>query len=223
MIAKERIFENCIFEDWGLIDYEAALEKQAKYVEIVAGNEDHSGFLIFCSHPAVVTTGRQTKADDVFSWTGSIVEVSRGGRATYHGPSQEVIYPIMNLKKPRHGRVLQDVRGFIRALESTIIQTLKEYGLESHGKTTTALENSLEDTGVWIGEQKIASIGIAVRKWVTFHGAAVNVDWDPEAFQGLNPCGYKSSVMTNLEHCLQHKINRTAFKEKLKSHCLSLL
>ncbi len=212
-----------IFEDWGLIDYNKSLKKQSDYLEIVAADNNHPGFLIFCSHSAVVTTGRQTQVDDIFAWNGPITEVSRGGRATYHGPSQLIIYPIVNLKKPRAGRGPQEVRGFIRALENCIVLTLSEYELQSCGKTNTDAESSLADTGVWVGEQKIASIGIAVRKWVSFHGAAINLLNDPLAFQGLNPCGYNSSVMTNLETCLNEEIDVNSFKEKIKTHCLKLL
>ena len=212
-----------ITEDWGLIEYEQALNKQIEYLEIVASDENHPGYLIFCSHPAVVTTGRQTKIDDIFAWEGPVVQVSRGGRATYHGPSQVVVYPILNLKNSRSQRGPQEIRGFIRSLEQCIVLTLSEYGLHSMGKTESKADTSLEDTGVWIGSQKIASIGIAVRKWISFHGAAINVLSDPTAFKGLNPCGYQSSVMTNLEDCLAEKINVDQFKQKLKTHCLKLL
>ncbi len=215
-----------IVEDWGLIDYEQALQKQTDYVEKVAADEAHEGYLIFCSHPQVVTTGRQTKDDDIFSWNGPIVEVSRGGRATYHGPSQVVVYPIVSLKRPRGDRGPQEVRGFIRSLESAIVTTLNNFGLKAHGKTITAntsAENNLEDTGVWIGEKKVASIGIAVRRWVTYHGAAVNVLNDPTAFQGINPCGYKSDVMVSVENCLKEKFDLEAFKQDLKAQCLRLL
>lgn len=212
-----------IVEDWGLIDYEQALKKQTEFLEVVAANSQHPGFLIFCIHPAVVTTGRQTKSDDIFAWTGSVVEVSRGGRATYHGPSQVVIYPIINLKNSRSNRGPQEIRGFIRSLEQCIVLTLAEYGLQSTGKTAANKDSALEDTGVWIGDKKIASIGIAVRKWISFHGAAINVLADASAFQGLNPCGYQSSVMTSLESYLKEKVDVNSFKEKLKKHCLAIL
>jgi len=212
------------FEDWGLIDYQQALEKQTEYVQKVAGDESHPGYLIFCSHPAVVTTGRQTQADDIFAWDGPVIEVSRGGRATYHGPSQVVVYPILNLKKPRNGRVSQEIRGFIRAIEQAIVLTLKKYGIESHGKTVNASESSsLEDTGVWVNDKKIASLGIAVRKWISFHGAAINVSHDEKAFFGLNPCGYKSSTMTSLEAVLQKEICISEFKNILKDNFLKSL
>jgi lipoyl(octanoyl) transferase len=214
------------FEDWGLIDYEKALQKQLEYVEIVASDENHPGFLIFCTHPAVVTTGCQTQPTDIFSWNGPVIEISRGGRATYHGPSQIVIYPILSLKKARAGRGPQEVRGYLRALEKAIVDTLKDFSVEAVGKTPQKIPGEqleTDETGVWVGQQKIASLGIAVKKWVTFHGAALNFSHDPEAFIGMNPCGFKSSTMLSLEQVLEKKPERSTFKEKLKQHCLKLL
>ena len=212
-----------LFEDWGLIDYQSALSRQLQYVEVVYTTPEHPGFLIFCKHPAVVTVGRQTLPEDVFSWVGPVIEVSRGGRATYHGPSQRVVYPIVNLKNPRQGRGSQEIRGFIRGLEQAIILTLKSFEIESHGKTQVDSENNLSDTGVWIDDKKIASLGIAVKHWISFHGAAINIAADKDAFQGLNPCGYSSSIMTSVEQVLGREINNVQFDEILKSNCLNLL
>ncbi|MEQ1666241.1 MAG: octanoyltransferase, partial [Bdellovibrionales bacterium] len=111
------------FQDWGLINYQTALNKQLELVDLLHKNSAHPGFFIFCTHPPVVTTGRQTKPEDVFSWKGEIIEISRGGRATYHGPSQLVVYPILNLKNPRAGRGPQEVRGYLRAFEQAIVET----------------------------------------------------------------------------------------------------
>lgn len=198
------------FQDWGLIDYRAALVKQLELVDLVSQNKDHPGFLIFCSHPPIVTTGRQTKADDIFAWNGEVVDISRGGRATYHGPSQLVVYPILSIKQERgNGRKAQEVRGFLRAFEEAIAATLGEFGISASG-------NEAEDTGVWVDERKIASLGIAVKKWITYHGAAINIDYDPDAFIGLNPCGFTSSKMISAEQVLGKKINRIEFSEKLR-------
>jgi len=211
------------FQDWGLIDYKTALNKQLALVEKVAEKKsqnanhhaNHPGFLIFCTHPHIVTLGRQTQPTDVFAWAGESVEISRGGRATYHGPSQLVIYPILNLKKARAGRGPQEIRGYLRALELTIIETLKEYSVNAKAESA--------DTGVWVGSKKIASLGIAVKKWVTYHGAAINLDNDPLAFQGLNPCGFKSSTMICLETLLGKKINREEFGAKLLKNMNGIL
>ncbi len=206
-----------IFEDWGLIDYESALKKQLEHVDQVAANDNHPGFLVFCTHPAVVTTGRQTKPEDIFAWQGPVVEISRGGQATYHGPSQVVVYPIINLKKPRAGRAAQEIRGYLRDFEKAIVETLKHFDVPAEGNQT----DKVEDTGVWIetptGLKKMASLGIAVKKWITFHGAAINVHDDASAFQGINPCGYKSDTMISLEKFLGQKIKAEDFKLRLRT------
>ena len=215
-----------IFEDWGLIPYQEALDKQLQYVDKLAhaleAGEQHPGFLIFCSHPPVVTTGRQTQPEDIFSWQGEVIEISRGGRATYHGPSQIVVYPIINLKDARSDRGPQEVRGYLRAFESAIVDTLKEFGIESVGKTPQKIpgqQAETDETGVWVGSQKIASLGIAVKKWITYHGAAINFFDDPTAFQGINPCGFKTETMVSVEKILgKNKISVEEFKTSLKKN-----
>lgn len=194
------------FTDWGLIDYKTALAQQESLVEQVAA-EKSVGTVVFCSHPPVVTLGRKTQPGDVFGWTGHVEEISRGGRATYHGPSQLVIYPIFNLDFAKNKR---DLHWYLRSFENAIVETMKRYGIQAKGRSLQShdLENSQEETGVWVGNRKLASIGIAVRKWVTFHGAAINVDHDPEAFQGMKPCGFNSSTMISMEKILDQKIDR---------------
>jgi lipoyl(octanoyl) transferase len=222
-----------IFEDWGLISYEEALNKQLEYVDMldaaIAKGENHPGFLIFCSHPAVVTTGRQTQDSDIFSWKGPIIEVSRGGRATYHGPSQIVVYPIISLKNPRgkkaesdEPRGVQDVRGYLRTFEAAIVKTLKAYDISAEGKTPQKMPGQqveADETGVWIGHQKMASLGIAVKKWITYHGAAINFFNDPTAFTGINPCGFKTETMISVEKVLgPNKLTAEDFKNTLRTN-----
>ncbi len=218
-LRKGRPQLEIIFEDWGLIEYQRALDKQLEYIEKVSTNPNHPDYLIFCTHPAVVTIGRQTQDGDVFSFDGPVIEVSRGGRATYHGPSQLVVYPMMNLKIPRKNRKPQEVQGFIRSLEEAIVKTLADYGIAAKGKTASTGKSDLQDTGVWVQEKKIASIGIAVRKWISFHGAAINVLQDVTAFQGLKPCGYEGSVMTSLQEVINSPIDIAEFKSRLRNHC----
>lgn len=207
-----------IFQDWGLIDYQEALKKQLELVKVLHEDPVHPDYLVFCTHPPIVTTGRQTKPEDIFSWSGEIAEISRGGRATYHGPSQLIIYPVINLKKMRKGRAPQEVRGYLRALEQALVETLKEYNITAQGKTpqhTLESATATDETGVWVGTKKIASLGIAIKNWITYHGAAINIDYDPTAFQGLNPCGFSAATMTSAETLLGQKINRAEFKNKL--------
>ncbi|MGZ3768374.1 MAG: lipoyl(octanoyl) transferase LipB [Bdellovibrio sp.] len=213
------------FEDWGLVNYEDALEKQTELVEKVA-SENLPGYLIFCTHEPVVTLGRATQAGDVFGWQGPVIEVSRGGRATYHGPSQLVIYPILNLAHQRKGRKDREIVGYLRVFEDAIVEVLRSYGIEAQGKSLQKNPNTnsqADETGVWIGNKKIASLGVAVRKWVTFHGAAINLTYDPKAFQGLNPCGFTSNTMISLEQILDSPVNVDGFKEKIKANLLKIL
>jgi lipoyl(octanoyl) transferase len=204
------------FLDWGLIEYSEALSQQLALVDKVIQNPN-LGYLIFCSHPPVVTLGRKTQEGDVTTWSGPVLEISRGGRATYHGPSQLVVYPIISIAEGRHGRAPQEIGGFLRVLEQGIIEVLKSYGIESQGRTN-------EETGVWVGNQKIASLGIAVKNWVTYHGAAINLEHDQSAFQGMKPCGFNPEVMTDLESLLVGSSpNRKDFSEKLKNILLKTL
>lgn len=206
------------FEDWGLIDYEKALEKQLEKVnEVSESQSEDFGFLVFCSHPAVVTLGRKTQPGDVFGWKGPVIEISRGGRATYHGPSQLVVYPILKIS---------DIGKYLRTMEDAIVAVLKDYGVDAVGKTMQQKSDSqdaTEETGVWVGRQKIASLGIGVKKWVTYHGAAINLDVDPQAFTGMKPCGFNSETMVSLEKLTGRKVDRHEFSAKLKVRLLDSL
>jgi lipoyl(octanoyl) transferase len=211
--------------DWGLIDYEKALSQQLELVEDVA-SERSADTLIFCTHPAVVTLGRATQPGDVFAWEGPVREISRGGRATYHGPSQLVVYPILNLAKTTSHRPAKDIGHYLRSLEKAIVDTLKEFGVEAQGRSLqqkNGEETAAEETGVWVKRQKIASLGIGVRKWVTYHGAAINLTEDKQAFTGMRPCGFSQDVMTNLERLTESPPDRMLFQEDLTKRIVSSL
>lgn len=188
-----------LIEDWGTIAYPEATAQQMGRVETVAGGGDER--LIFCNHPPVVTLGRGSSEDDLSGWSGETLETSRGGKATYHGPSQIVIYPILDLKNDHRTFKARDLHGYMRALEVATCEALQAIGIKDAEARTTKIDD-LSLTGVWVGEKKIASIGIAVRKWVTYHGVAINVERDPLAFTGINPCGFQTSVMTCVEELL---------------------
>lgn len=192
-------------EDWGLIDYESSVSRQLAAVEEVAvGAEER---IVFCSHPPVVTLGRGATAADMLGWSGSTIETSRGGRATYHGPNQIVIYPILDLKRARESVPSRDVHAYLHALERASVAILRELGLPAaEARTSQVGEISL--TGVWAGERKLASIGIAIRKWITYHGVAINIHDDPSAFQGIRPCGFSSNVMSSVERELGRTVDR---------------
>lgn len=213
------------FQDWGLIDYQEALDRQMFLIqEIWEGKKP--GVLVFCSHPPIVTLGRATQEDDIQSWSGPILEISRGGRATYHGPSQLIIYPLLNLNFERKGRKAHEIHGYLRLFENTICDALKLSGIHAVGKTYQQRELSggkTDETGVWVGSQKVASLGVAVKNWIAFHGAAINFYDDPQAFSGIKPCGFNRSIMTNVERLAGRKISYHEFQDQLKELLLRQL
>lgn len=219
-VLVERNHEKLSVQDWGLIDYRDALQRQMDLVELVC-RELARETVIFCSHPPVVTLGRATREGDVFGWQGSIVEVNRGGRATYHGPNQIVVYPILDLNQ--RGR---DLHKYMRSLEQAVVLTMAEFGVEATGRALRPLEeggDTQEATGVWVGSKKLASIGIGVRKWISFHGLALNVSHDPKAFVGMRPCGFSSETMTSMEEILSAPVDRARVVASLEKHLVQLL
>lgn len=222
--TPDPILHSLIFQDWGLIEYKEALARMMELVDHV-GKTDQVGYLVFCTHPPIVTLGRGTKDDDVFDWKGPIESINRGGRATYHGPSQLMVYPIANLNRPRNGRKAQEVVGFLRTLEEGIVEVLAQYGVQATGKTFQSKEDGVaeEETGVWVGDRKIASLGASVRKWVLYHGAAINLDADADAFHGIKPCGFTKKTMVSLEELTRRKVNREEFAQRLKAVLLKTL
>ena len=148
--------------------------------------------LILVEHPPVVTLGRAKQRGNLLLDPAALLarsteffEVTRGGDVTYHAPGQLVGYPIFDLRQ--HGR---DVLKFCRGMEASLISALGEFGITARAVSGKA--------GVWVEGKKIASLGISVRRWVTFHGFALNVSTDLTGFQVIRPCGEDSSVMTSM-------------------------
>lgn len=197
------------------MDYREAFRRQEELVQQIIDQKTCEK-IIFCSHPPIVTLGRGTKPGDVFAWQGDTLEVNRGGRATYHGPSQIIAYPLISIAGDGESYTAKkipprDLHQYMRALEQSVQQMLTELGITSQ---TQALQKQVgaldfeEATGVWVGDQKVAAIGIAVKKWITSHGVALNVNEDPDSFQGFYPCGFQTSQVTSLEKLLQNKVDR---------------
>lgn len=216
-VELERTREfNIQCEDWGLLDYQQASDRQLIYVDEVASGQ-RSETIVFCSHPPVVTLGRGTKEGDITSWSGETITVSRGGRATYHGPSQLVIYPIINLANENRTSVpAKDIHAYLRLLEQALIHALSELGIHAEARNAEGSEY----TGVWVGDKKLISIGVAVRKWVTYHGAAINCVNDPQAFSGIRPCGFTKETMLSLETLLGTKYDREKLISLFSHHLL---
>nr|WP_159464330.1 lipoyl(octanoyl) transferase LipB [Scandinavium goeteborgense] len=139
-------------------------------------------------HQPVFTQGQAGKAEHVLV-PGDIpvVQSDRGGQVTYHGPGQQVMYVLLDLKRRKLG-----VRELVTLLEQTVVNTLAEFGIESHPR--------VDAPGVYVGEQKICSLGLRIRKGCSFHGLALNVAMDLSPFLRINPCGYAGMEMTQMQH-----------------------
>lgn len=171
----------------GRIEYRRAWAWQQALRECrrLAGLPD---LLLLVEHPPTYTCGRSTLPEHLPAGAGpeiEVISIERGGSITYHGPGQLVGYPILALRPPE-----QDLHRYLRRLEEVLIRLLAGYGLE--GRARPGL------TGVWVGEEKVAAIGIHVRHWITMHGFALNVNPELAHFRAIQPCGLDSRVVTSL-------------------------
>jgi len=184
--------------DLGLIDYRDALA-QMKTVLSARINGEIEDTLLLCEHPPVYTVGRTRDAakNIINPHNVPIVEVARGGDVTFHGPGQIVGYPIFQLPDNRH-----DLHGFMRGLEEMMIRTLSHLGV--------SVQRDARNTGVWIEGAKVMAIGISARRWVIWHGFALNLDTDLAYFQRINPCGMGSDTVTRLVDHTQTPPSRKA-------------
>lgn len=194
--------------DWGRTAYTDAFERQKTLVEQRRHNltPDH---LIFTEHAPVYTMGLRKGADQHLIWDEAtcasqgieIVRSNRGGDITYHGPGQIVGYPIISLQARR------DLHNYLRDLESIVIRTLAQFGLDSDRREGK--------TGIWLGSRKICAIGVAVRSWVTYHGFAINVNTDMRHFSGIVPCGITDGTVTSMASELGGPVDQEDVKSAL--------
>jgi lipoyl(octanoyl) transferase len=137
-------------------------------------------------HAPVFTQGQAGKAEHVLNaGVIPVVQADRGGQVTYHGPGQLVVYLLLNLRRKSLG-----VRDLVDLMEQSVVELLGEYGIEAYPKP--------DAPGVYVGEAKICSLGLRVRRGCSFHGLALNLDMDMEPFLRINPCGYAGMAMTQL-------------------------
>ena len=190
----------------GLIDYHKAYSLQKEAVEnLLKGGPQ---VLFLCEHPTVITLGRLGKAGNIFfpkeeleKQDIEIVAIDRGGDVTLHAPGQLVAYPVFNLL--RYGK---DLHQFLYKLEQVAIDLLADFDIVANRISGRR--------GVWVKERKIASIGIGVRKWISFHGLGLNVNTDLNLFSMIKPCGL-DVVMTSLRAIHKKDINMEEVKRKI--------
>ena len=169
--------------------------------------------VLIVEHPAVITLGARksenkllTDEEVIRSEGIELVRVGRGGGTTAHNPGQLVVYPIIKLKS-----LGLDVNAYVRSLEQVGIELLGSLGIESDRRKGLP--------GLWIGEKKIASIGVQLKKWVSFHGMAININNDLSIFEHIVPCGLKDVVITSVEKETGRQADIDAVKKELEGLC----
>ena len=169
-----------------LVDYTLALRFLEKRVKDVI-NEKKPELLWILEHKPIFTAGTSYKENEILNKNIKVIKTTRGGKITYHGPGQIVVYFVLNLNKRQ-----KDIKKLIRSIEKCIILTLKDFKINSHSDP--------KNIGIWISknneEKKVAAIGIRVKRWVAFHGFAINVSNDLDIYKNIVPCGIYNKKIT---------------------------
>ncbi|AHA27792.1 Lipoate-protein ligase B [Candidatus Liberibacter americanus str. Sao Paulo] len=201
-----------------LVSYEESHQIMEHEAQLIStGDKEELVWLL--EYPPIYTAGASSNSSDLLSPKRfPVYHIRRGGGYTYHGPGQRIVYVMLNLKKRN-----QDVRCFVASLEEVIIQTLKKLGING--------ERRDDRVGIWIShpnqtvkekyiEEKIASIGIKIRKWVTFHGFSMNIDPDLSHYEGIIPCGINQFGVTSLKklgRCYSNKHIDSLIRESFET------
>ncbi len=188
----------------GRIPYaEAHALQQQLVVQRLANSRTDT--LVLCEHEPIITVGRGADPKQQPAGTIEVVAVERGGDATFHGPGQIVAYPVFELPPGK-----RDLHRYLRDLEQVVMEVLAEVEVVGERKPGA--------TGVWVGPKKVCSIGVAVRRWVTWHGLALNLNVDLASFRGFRPCGLEAEVMANVSEFTELPPARLLFEVLLVKH-----
>ena len=176
--------DNILVRHLGLQPYEPVSQAMHDFTD--SRDETTPDEIWLVEHLPVFTQGQAGKAEHLLM-TGDIpvIQSDRGGQVTYHGPGQQVMYVLLNLKRRKLG-----VRELVTLLEQTVVNTLADYGIDAHPRA--------DAPGVYVGEMKICSLGLRIRKGCSFHGLALNINMDLAPFLRINPCGYAGMEMTQM-------------------------
>ena len=179
-----------------LVNYNTAIKYLEKRVNDVASGKKPE-LLWLLEHSPVFTAGIRSKEKEILDKSIKIIKTSRGGKVTYHGPGQKVVYFVLNLNKRK-----KDIRKLIRNIEKCIILTLAHFKINSF--------NDKKNIGIWVKHNseilKIAAIGIRVKKWIAFHGFCINISNDLNIYKKIIPCGINNKKITNIIKLKRNKI-----------------
>ncbi len=203
--------------DLALTDYREAHDLQLAAVAARVDKRLAVNLVIMIEHPSVFTLGRRgglenlTVPSSYLDARGIQVEpIERGGNITYHGPGQLVVYPVIDLKATR-----MKVVDYVSGLEEAMVRTVAHWGIAASGDA--------DNRGVWIGKRKLGSIGITVRRGVTFHGLALNINTDLTPFGWINPCGLKDCEMTSVAKEYGQPISMATARKRMQQQLADVL
>lgn len=213
-------------ENWGLISYAEAWDKQKEYFEEIIkaklNGQSHANYLVLCEHPSVYTLGKSGHQNNMLLNESQLAKIGaelfridRGGDITYHGPGQVVCYPLIDLEYFHLG-----LKSYIHLLEQAVIKLCALYNIEA-----TRLDGA---TGVWLDadtnrERKICAMGVRCSHFITMHGLALNVNTDLNYFNYINPCGFQDKGVTSLAKELGYELSEQKVANQLADLLISLL
>jgi lipoate-protein ligase B len=201
----------CLVWDLGLIEYSEAWKLQRRlHCQRVEGKIDD--VILLLEHPPTITVGKSGILDNVLISREQLAQqgislffIDRGGDVTYHGPGQLTVYPILDLRQ--RGK---DVHSYVKNLEEVILRTLKDFSIDGH--------RDEYHPGVWVNEEEIAVIGLSLRRWVSMHGFALNINVDLKHFSFINPCGFSDRRATSMSKLLGRQVPMQEVINSLISH-----
>lgn len=191
-----------VLRELGVVEYQPTLDAMRQLTD--SRDSSSSDELWLLQHPSVFTQGQAGKAEHVLA-PGDIpvIQVDRGGQVTYHGPGQWVLYLMVDLQRRQLG-----VRDLVNLIERSLVQLLAEYGISAVARP--------DAPGVYVADEKIAALGLRVRRGCSYHGLALNVDMDLEPFGRINPCGYAGLPVTSMAKLLpEAQLDRAAIGKRL--------
>jgi len=211
MANRNGFSEMCVVYKVGLVEYGEAYQLQ-KRLQRKRLDGEISDVLLLLEHPPTLTIGRSGTLENVLASREQLTQegislffIERGGDVTYHGPGQLVGYPIIDLSK--RGK---DIHRYVHDLEDVLMRTLKDFSI------TAARDES--HAGVWVQQQEVAAIGVSIRRWVTMHGFALNVNPNLEHFSFINPCGLSDRKATSMSQLLGREVPMEAVIKQIVAH-----
>ena len=194
------------------VNYDIAINYLEKRVLKLINNKSNNELIWFLEHPSIFTSGTRHKKNEILDKSIKIIKSSRGGKITWHGPGQLICYFVIDLNKRK-----KDIRNLINIIEKSIINSLNEYNINS--------ENDRKNVGIWYRENnklnKIAAIGIRVKRWIAYHGFSINIKNDLNSYKKIIPCGVLNRGVTNLANI--KKQNYDNISDKLAKYLIKYL